>query len=259
MRRLAALLLGLWALPAASSEPDDHERVIAALSQNAVGISATFTGSEIFVFGAVERARLPDARDDALSVIVTVSGPKRAQVVRKKGSVLGLWVNVESVEIDEAPSFYAVAASGPIDEVLSHTEDLRHRITIDRAMRVVGEAGAAADPLEFQEAAIRLRRAAGAYSEKAGGVGIIGRTLFQTSIDLPSNLVEGDYVARVFLLRDRRVLDVFSTGIEVRKIGLERFLYTLAHEQSLLYGVLSVLIALLAGWGASEAVRLLRR
>ncbi|MFN3262705.1 MAG: TIGR02186 family protein [Pikeienuella sp.] len=255
MSRLVALLLALLALPAGAAE----ERVIAALSQKAVGITATFTGSQIFVFGAVERARLPDARDDALSVIVTISGPRQAKVVRKKERVFGLWINVESVEIDEAPSFYAVAASGPLFEVLSHTEDLRHRISIERTMRVVGEAGAAADPLEFQEAAIRLNRGAGVYSEAASGVEIIGRTLFQTSIDLPSNLVEGDYEARVFLLRDRQVLDRFATTLEVRKVGLERFLYTLAHEQSLLYGLLSVLVALLAGWGASEAARLLRR
>ncbi len=255
MSRFAALLLVLLALPAGAAE----ERVIAALSQKAVGITATFTGSQIFVFGAVERARLPDARDDALSVIVTISGPRRAKVVRKKERVFGVWINTESVEIDEAPSFYAVAASGPLYEVLSHTEDLRHRISIDRAMRVVGEAGEAADPLKFQEAAIRLSRSAGVYSEADDGVEIIGRTLFQTSIGLPSNLVEGDYEARVFLLRDRQVLDRFATTLEVRKVGLERFLYTLAHEQSLLYGLLSVLVALLAGWGASEAARLLRR
>ena len=255
MRLVAALLLGLLAQPAPAAE----ERVIAALSQNVVGITATFTGSEIFVYGAVERTRLPDARDDALAVIVTVTGPAQPEIVRRKSNVFGLWVNVESVKINEAPSFYAVAASGPLEEILSHTEDMRHRISIERAVRTVGAASVTADPLAFQEAAIRLRRAEGVYAEAAGDVRIIGRTLFQTSVDLPSNLVEGDYEARVFLLRDRQVLDRFSTTISVRKVGIERFLYTLAHEQSLLYGLLSVLVALLAGWAASEAVRLLRR
>lgn len=254
MRLFAALLFGLLAQAAAAAE----ERVIAALSQNVVGITATFTGSEIFVYGAVERGRLPDERDDALGVIVTVTGPRMAEIVRRKENVFGLWINVESVRIDEAPSFYAVAASAPLPEILSHTEDMRHGISIERAVRSVGEASETADPLIFQEAVIRLRRAEGVYAEVEGDVEIIGRTLFQTHVELPSNLVEGDYVAQVYLLRDRQVLDRFAARIEVRKVGLERFLYVLAHEQSLLYGLLSVLIAVLAGWGASAAVARLR-
>jgi hypothetical protein len=40
---------------------------------------------------------------------------------------------------------------------------------------------------------------------------------------------------------------------------LERWIYNLAHENSLIYGLLSILVALMAGWGASEMFRLLRR
>lgn len=233
--------------------------MIAALSQRAVGITATFTGSEIFIYGAVERGRFPDARDDALEVIVAVTGPRGPAPVRRKSRVLGVWTNTAEVEIDEAPSFYAVAASGPLPEILSETEDLRHRISIDRAVRVVGAAGPDADPADFQEALIRLRRSAGVYAEGVAEVEQFGRTLFQTRIRLPANLVEGDYAARVFLLRDRRVVDRFETRIEVRKVGLERFVHRLAFDRPELYGALSVLAALLAGWLASAATRLLRR
>ncbi len=233
--------------------------MIAALSQRAVGITATFTGSEIFIYGAVERGRFPDVRDDELDFVITVTGPRGPAPVRRKSRVLGVWTNTATVEIDEAPSFYAVAASGPLDEVLSETEDLRHRITIDKAVRVVGAAGPDADPADFQKALIRLRRESGAYAQSVARVQTIGRTLFQTRVDLPSNLVEGDYAARVFLLRDRKVVDVFETRIEVRKVGMERFLHELAFDQPRLYGVLSVVIALIAGWIASEVTRLLRR
>ncbi|MDO9525986.1 MAG: TIGR02186 family protein, partial [Gemmobacter sp.] len=39
---------------------------------------------------------------------------------------------------------------------------------------------------------------------------------------------------------------------------LERFLYWLAIEQPLAYGILSLVIAVVAGWGASAVFRLLR-
>ncbi|MEX2518185.1 MAG: TIGR02186 family protein [Paracoccaceae bacterium] len=257
MRVLIAAFAVLIA-PLASAE-ETGERVIASLSQNAVGITSTFTGSEIFLYGAVERGRLSDARDDDIAVIVTVSGPRQPMTVRRKSRAFGIWINTTSVEIDEAPSFYAVASSAPLDEILSHTEDLRHRITVEKAVRVVGEARASASPDAFHDAAIRLSRAAGVYFESVGDVSIIGRTLFQTHIELPSNIIEGDYVARVFLLRNRAVIDKFTTRIVVSKVGFERWIYALAHEQSLIYGILSILVALFAGWGASEAFRLLRR
>lgn len=255
-----AVLTALFALFAQAASADEtQERVLAALSQNAVGITADFTGSEIFVYGAVERDRIADERDDGMEIIVAVTGPDQRVVIRKKSRKFGIWVNDASVEIDRAPSFYAVATSGPLKDILSETSDLRHKITINKAVRVVGEATDDADPAEFSRAIIRIRRASGIYFEQIGGVSIIERMLFQTRIQLPANIVEGDYDAKVYLLREGRVIDDFSTTIEVRKVGLERWVYNLAHEHSLLYGILSILVALLAGWGASEIFRQLRR
>ncbi|MEL6683215.1 MAG: TIGR02186 family protein, partial [Pseudomonadota bacterium] len=55
------------------------------------------------------------------------------------------------------------------------------------------------------------------------------------------------------------VIDEYITMIPVRKVGLERWLYNLAHENAFLYGLMSLAIAIAAGWGASAAFSLLRR
>ena len=83
-------------------------------------------------------------------------------------------------------------------------------------------------------------------------------TLFDTSIRLPANLVEGDYRTRIILTRGGEVLDVFEQDIAVRKVGLERFIYNLAHERPLIYGIASLAIAILAGWMASAVFRYIR-
>ena len=49
-----------------------------------------------------------------------------------------------------------------------------------------------------------------------------------------------------------------SLSIYVRKVGLERFLYTLSRQQPLVYGLMSLAIAIFAGWSASTVFRLLR-
>ena len=75
---------------------------------------------------------------------------------------------------------------------------------------------------------------------------------------MPSNLTEGDYRTRIFLTRAGEVIDQFETVIDVRKVGLEKFIYSLAHERPLAYGLLSLAIAIAAGWLASAFFRYIR-
>jgi uncharacterized protein (TIGR02186 family) len=247
MLRLALLLLAL-ALPARAEE------VVAALSQNRVSIDTNFDGSEILVFGAIKRDT--PAPEGPLHVIVTITGPSEPVVVRRKSRVLGIWVNAEQVEIDRAPAFYAVATTGPWTDVITDTEDLRHRISIGRAIRSVG--AEVTDSPNFTEALIRLRLRADLYQTDIEAVELTDATLFQTSVALPANLTEGNYTVRFFLTRQGRVIDAQETVIYVQKVGLERFIFALAHEAPLLYGLLSLAIAIAAGWGASAVFRYLR-
>ena len=248
MLRLALLLVAL-ALPA------QGEEVVAGLSQNRVAITANFDGSEILVFGAVKRDE-PLPEGGPLQVIVTVAGPDHPVTVRRKEKRWGIWINTDMVEVDSAPSFYNVATSAPLTEVLADTEDLRHQITIPRAIRSVG---ATVDDAEaFTEALIRIRKANGLYQVLEGSVTLEEETLFNTALRLPANLTEGGYLTRIFLTRDQQIVDSYETVIEVRKVGLERFLYNLAYDRPLVYGLMSLAIAIAAGWGASAAFRLLR-
>ena len=97
------------------------------------------------------------------------------------------------------------------------------------------------------------------YQLLEGGVSLDQQTLFRTSIALPSNLTEGDYATRIFLMRNGYVVSHYETKIDVRKVGLERWLYNLSREQPMLYGLMSLAIAIAAGWGAAAAFQLLRR
>ena len=106
---------------------------------------------------------------------------------------------------------------------------------------------------------MRIRRNEGTYRMLEGAVQLRENTLFDTAIALPANLVEGDYETRIFLVREGAVVAQFQTEIAVRKVGLERIIFTLAHERPLIYGILSLIIAIAAGWGASAAFQFLRR
>lgn len=252
MARWFALFLCLL-LPAQSSA----EEVVLGLSSDQVSITTSFDGDEILIFGAVKRETvIPEG--PPLQVIITVAGPSEAVTVRRKAKWFGIWVNKDAVEVDAAPGFYAVSTSGPLHEVLSNVEDLRNKITIDRAIRSVGAPSHIKDATSFTEAVIRIREDSGLYQLLENQVAVDQQTLFRTAIEMPANLTEGDYVTRIFLTRSGQIVSSFETNIDVRKVGLERWLFTLSREQPFAYGLMSLAIAIAAGWGASAAFRLMR-
>lgn len=237
--------------------PVAAEDIVAGLSQNRVSITADFDGSEILIYGAVKRAA--PAPIGQMHVIITVEGPSMPIMVRKKERTFGLWINRDAVQIDSAPSFYAVSTTGHLRDILTETEDLRHQITIPRAIRSVGISEQAQDAAGFVEALIRVRAAEDRYRLNERSVQFTESTLFRADVVLPANLTEGLYRVRIFLTRDGQVVDRIERQINVRKEGLERFLFNLSREQPLIYGLLSLLIAVGAGYGASAAFRLIKR
>jgi uncharacterized protein (TIGR02186 family) len=249
MRWIALILVML-------AGPLRAETIVAGLSHSSVSITADFTGEEILVYGAVKReAPAPEGR---LDVIVTIEGPPRSMIVRKKSRRFGIWVNTEAVTIDRAPTFYAIAATASLEAILTQTEDLRHRITIPSAIRAIGISSEAADSPRYVEALIRIRLADERYAMDEHGVTLTEETLFRTDVRLPANLTEGDYRVRLFLLRGGVVVDRQEQVIPVQKAGFERWIHNLSREAPLVYGLLSLFMAVVAGWGASAAFRLLR-
>lgn len=247
---LAAALTG-----AASAETD--ESVVAGLSQHSVSLTTGFSGSELFVYGAVKRTGAAPADEAPLDVIVAVTGPSAPVEVRKKERRAGIWINGRGVRIDAAPSFYAVASTKEFRDTVSRTDDLRYRIGIDYAIRLIDAPAWVEDREEYRRAVVRIRESEGLYAFLPGTVTVTEETLFETRIKLPANLIEGDYSARIFLIRDKAVRDVFTDRIEVRRAGLGRLIYSTAQTHPALYGIASILVALIAGWLASAAFRAL--
>ena len=251
MRRLIALAMLLSTLALAGAA---QEEIVADLSQRQVPITADFDGSELILYGAVKR-ETPISITRPLSVIITVAGPSKPVTVRRKEKVAGIWVNTDAVEIDSAPSFYAIATSRPLDQILADTEDLRYKISIPRAIRSVGAPQTVMDSQSFTEALMRIRAANGSYQARPNTIAFFDQTLFKTAVKLPANLTEGTYKVTLYLTRDRQVVTSYTTNLAVQKVGLERFLYRLAHDRPLVYGLLSIFIAIAAGWGASAIFR----
>ena len=269
MRRLRAIACAaalILAGPAAAQmpaagEPADAappERIVTGMSQDAVSITTSFTGSEILIYGAIRRDAPPLAGDPP-GIIVTVEGPSQSVTVRRKDRVAGIWVNTQGVRIGAAPDLYVVASSAPLAAMLGPDEDVRFRISPPLAMRALSGGLEVEDTTPFTEALVRIRTESDRYRVDEGAVHILEDTLFRADVRLPSNLVEGNYRARIFLMRNGKVTDSDTVPIRVEKVGIERWIYRLAIHQPFWYGLMSLTLAMAAGLIASAAFRALRR
>ena len=150
------------------------------------------------------------------------------------------------------------AIGGALREVLTAQEDLLNSVSIENSIDVISAHFQTKEAENFAEAVARIRTDNGLYSVQEGSIEISEQTLFRTSVAMPANLTEGDYSTRVFLTRGGKIISEHETQIDVRKVGLERFLFNLSRQQPLIYGLLSLAIAIIAGWGASAFFRIVR-
>ena len=222
------------------------ETVIADLSSEEVAITTGFTGAELLLFGTTGGSG---------DVVVTVAGPRREEIVRRKERIGGIWVNGASVVFSETPAYYRVASSADLagvatPEVLEHLE-----IGVETLKISTNSVRPGSEITQFREALFRNKRRLGLYGETVSEIEISGGRLFQTRIPFPANVPTGDYRASIYLFRDGVLVSRQDKPVMVHKDGMGARIFGFAHEQAPLYGAIAILIALLAGWLAGIIFR----
>lgn len=232
------------AMIAAAAGPVRAQPLVFDLSSHLVAITTGFSGTEMLLFGATEGEG---------DVVVILRGPDSETVVRRKSRVAGIWINTDSVAFTNAPTFYRVASSRPLDEITTPALRQRHQIGLEN-LRLTA-AAQRPDIDVFRAGLIRNKERRDLYSSEVGRVAFLGPRLFRTRVELPANVPPGAYTAEVLLLRNRQVVAAQTTPMFVSKIGVGAEVYDFAHRYAAVYGILAIAVAVLAGWGAGVAFR----
>jgi uncharacterized protein (TIGR02186 family) len=247
VRRLMAcggLLLLLWLMGGrglqaqASLEADSAPYLVA--------VTAGFVGTDFLVFGA---------REGSGDVIVVVRGPIVDYSVRRKHRLFGIWVNTDRVSFGDVPSFYAVASSRPLDDVLPPQSRAQQGIGLDQLQLPTVKPERETDIDAFRAALIRLKQSAGLFTREVGTVEFRGARLFRGTIHLPSNVPTGKYFAEVLLVQDGEIVAQQQVHLEVDKSGVGAHVFQFAHQYSPAYGLSAIAGALLLGWMAHLVFR----
>jgi uncharacterized protein (TIGR02186 family) len=222
------------------------EGLVADLTSHLIAITTGFAGASVVLFGAT---------DGPGDVIVAVRGPEREMTVRRKSRVAGIWINTQQVTFANLPSFYAVAASRPVADILSPAAAAFYRLGIANLKPVAATPAPSVVVDAFRIALERTQQEAGLFVDRMGKVDFLGERLFRTTITFPSNVPTGTYLVEVFLVRDKDIVSGQTTPLVVSKVGVDASVFEFSTRQPGFYGAIAVLTAVVAGWLASLPFR----
>jgi len=232
----------------------DKPVLVPDISARNVQIRYSFTGAQLLLFGAVvyPGGRAPERPAD---IAVVLRGPVQPILVREKQKIAGIWVNADSNRFRSAPSFYSVASSKPITDLVDERTAAIYELGLHNLQLSPGGGALPDKERRFEAGLLDLRRREGLYSENPRGVEITDRVLYRAVITIPSQVPVGTYTAETFLIDDGRVLAAATRDIQIDKSGFERFVAVAARRHRLLYGLTAVALSLGLGWAAAAAFR----
>ena len=269
---IGLMMLATSAMTAAVAAP---KQIVADLSDSHVDITSSYHGTELLLFGAYEGRPGDD-------IILIVRGPTTDIIQRRKAKRAGIWINVETMVWQQAPSFYHVFATdnllaiadeqalgaatvGPLSGGLSFiagTEGAGNghggggHAGGDQDNVRVPASGPAIAGNSLQQANLRRNMEAnGLWQVLPSSIVTQQDMLFRASLSLPSNIPTGDYSVRVLHFRDGVALSERVTDMNVRKAGLSALIYRFAHDYSAFYGIFAIIFAVASGWLAAVAFR----
>ena len=103
------------------------------------------------------------------------------------------------------------------------------------------------DSLDVPAELIKLKQQDGLYRESTGGITVADNGSFAVNLPIPSRLSPGAYTVEIFALRNGSVSGSVAAPVNVRLVGMPAWIDDMARNSSLLYGILSTLVAILGG------------
>ncbi len=251
MRALIPLLLALGlASPALSQSRDPI--LVPDISEHEIVLRQGFTGADLLLFGAILDEAGGRAQGE-YDVVVVLKGPSEQITLREKDRWLGLiWINADSTDFRSVPSYYALASSRPIEEIVDERTALIFELGLDYLQLSPSGSIDPAEQARFSAGLVDLRTRQGLYAEYGDGVVVSEGVLYRARLPIPSNVIAGRYVAETFAIADGEVVTSATSEVQVFKEGFERRVEDASNENALFYGLFAVGLSVLMGWAAGR-------
>ena len=242
---LVAGFLSLAPAAAAAGSATSGAAPPVRVEPESVPVDLFFSGAALHVSGVIPAGRQ--------AAVVCVGHEGRLQL-KKKGRVLGLlWMNTSGIVADGVPSLYILCTSAPVAQLAPAAVLGRLGVgweALEARASLHGPPSAEDGHAVFRDL-LRLKRDEGLYSLAEGTAllkpGGPGRLEVSADLFLPAISPPGDYRIRLVSFGDGEGDVVGETDLAIRQRGVAAFTSRMARERGLLFGVVSVVIAIAAG------------
>ncbi len=240
----AAIAAGL--LFSVAGAATSAQALTCTVSPDKVPVGITYHGAKITVSGESQ------AGDE---LIVKISTEPKESHLRYIGKAANLvWMKQGDMTFKNVPAVYQLYSTREIDRLLdkqAQTADQIGFAAIEEAAEIETTAPDA-DRAKWLEQFIKFKTSEKVYKIEEGTItrqhGASGDQ-YRLEAGWPYQASPGDYKVEVLAVRDGSVVDRASTTLNVAQVGAVEQLSDLAFNRAAIYGVLSIVVALVAGFG----------
>ncbi len=234
------MVLTIWPMVAHAQEDPPKKVLSIELAFDHIDVTSGFSGAQIEVFG--------HRRDKFTDVAIVVKGPEKNIIVWKKAQILGAWINRYGIRYRRVPLYYGYAHTG--GEVFENQETMGEiGLGIDGLMKGKADLKNPATKTDaYQAALVNSMRAKKVYPEEPQQLNFINDYFFRTRFLLPASAPTGTYKIQSYLFKDGKLIESDTDTMKVEQVGLNAFVHESAQDHAVLYGIVSILLALASGW-----------
>lgn len=217
-----------------------------------IKIDFFYHGSTVSVSGVSE---------PGTDLVIKITSPEGHETLKEKGRVGGfLWMNVGSRKFDRVPNFYSVHSTKDLGSILSDDEMIANGIGYAALERRAGIEPAASEEEKARwfDEFIRYKERSRLYATSSGNIELKesgGKQAYYILTQWPYQAPPGDYLVTVYAVKNGKVAEQAESRVHVEQSGIVKTLASMAKDSAALYGLVSIISALGAGFGVGLVFR----
>lgn len=199
--------------------------------------------------------------DPGVDLIIKLASPDGHEVLKQKGKVAGvLWMNVGTLKLENAPGVYFLHSTRNIEDILSREEMEKYTIgyqALQKHMKMNPISDEKEKEKWFNEF-VRFKENSRLYSISTSKVSLTekdGKGNYYILTEWPYQVPPGAYTVMVYAVKDKKVVETAQSSITVEQVGVVKTLANMAKNNGVLYGIISIVAALGAGFGVGMIFR----
>ncbi|MBF0466147.1 MAG: TIGR02186 family protein [Nitrospirae bacterium] len=250
---LMGLILTVLVVTLIVSQTHANAELTLNMDKSVIPIDTFYKGNTLNITGSV---------DSGHDVVVKITSPRENEsFMVKEKSVHLFWLNKYKLKVSQVNDTYMLFSSNNIDDILSAEERAKYSLGYDAVGKRVEITGNDKDQL-FREF-IKVKESGKLYVVSGTSVVLkpsgAGKSRYSVTVNFPYQVPIGSYNVNVFAVKDGVVSQRATGAVKIKEVGMVRDLSDMAMTHGGLYGVLAVLIALVAGYVVTPAIAAVKK